>query len=56
MNKDIMSSNTNHILTVIGANLTAITIGSFNAVLGSISMSISIGYTLFRFYKDFKNK
>jgi 4-hydroxybenzoate polyprenyltransferase len=52
-----MNSNPHiDLLTVIGANVTALTINNYNAVLGTISLIVSISYTLFRFYKDFKQK
>lgn len=36
--------------------LGAITIADINSGLGTISLSVSIAYAIYKFYKEFKNK
>ena len=47
-----------HILQVAGINITAITItlSQANEILKTISLLAAIGYTIYKFYKEFTTK
>lgn len=55
MNLNIMQK---HLLevTVTNAGALAITLANLNAVLSTISLSLAIGYTIFRIVKDLTDK
>jgi hypothetical protein len=53
-----MNNQPSHVelIAILSVNATAYTLSQFNAVLGVFSLSLSVAYTAFKFYKELKNK
>lgn len=45
-----------NLIEVIGANMTSIVLSQVNAVLGIVSLTTTIGFTIFKFYQEYKTK
>jgi hypothetical protein len=44
------------LIAILSVNATAYTLAQFNALLGAFSLSLSVAYTAYKFYKELKQK